>query len=43
VQISSAIPLSFSVYAWNLPVSDFVFVEVTENMYLELEAFELNL
>ena len=42
-QIFSSILQSFSAYAWNLSVDDFEYVEVADNMHLELEAFELNL
>jgi len=42
-QIFNVILLSLSAFAWNLPISDFEFVEVADNMHLEPEAFELNL
>jgi len=42
-QIFSSILQSFSTYAWKLSVDDFEFLEVADNMHLELEAFELNL
>jgi len=42
-QIFDDILLSVSAFAWNLPVSDFEFIEDADNMHLGPGAFELNL